>query len=59
MTYSAPYDALLQIVDGIGIITIEGQEFAIAAPGAIIMPANKPHAVDGWSREIQDTAYHD
>jgi quercetin dioxygenase-like cupin family protein len=46
-THSAPYDALLQVVDGTGIITIEGQEFAIAAPGAIIMPANKPHAVDG------------
>jgi len=46
-THSAPYDALVQIVDGTSIITIEDQEFKIEAPGSIIMPANKPHSVAG------------
>lgn len=46
-THSAPFDALVQIVDGTGIITIDNKEFEIPAPGAIIMPANKPHSVAG------------
>ncbi len=49
-THSAPYDALLQVVDGSGLITIEGKEFTLDAPMAIIMPADKPHAVDAPQR---------
>jgi quercetin dioxygenase-like cupin family protein len=45
-THSAPFDALLQVVEGTGRITVETKEYAIAAPMFIIMPANKPHAVD-------------
>jgi quercetin dioxygenase-like cupin family protein len=44
-THSAPFDALLQVVEGAGVITIEEQEFTIQAPAAIIMPANRPHSV--------------
>lgn len=44
-THSAPFDALLQVVEGSGIITIEDKEFVVHAPESIIMPANKPHAV--------------
>jgi quercetin dioxygenase-like cupin family protein len=43
--HTAPFDALLQVVDGTGIITIEGKDFEIPAGQAIIMPANRPHAV--------------
>lgn len=46
-THSAPFDALVQMVEGTGIIRIEDQEFEIDAPGTIIMPANKPHSVAG------------
>lgn len=46
-THSAPFDALVQIVEGSGIIRIEDQVYEIDAPGAIIMPANKPHGVAG------------
>ena len=46
-THSAPFDALLQIVEGVGVIQIEEEVFEIDAPGAIIMPANKPHSVAG------------
>lgn len=44
-THSAPYDALLQVVEGSGVITIEDREHLVRAPEAIIMPANKPHGV--------------
>jgi quercetin dioxygenase-like cupin family protein len=43
--HSAQYDALLQVVDGTGVITIEGVDHEIRAPQAIIMPANRSHAV--------------
>lgn len=46
-THSAPFDALVQIVDGTSIIKIEEEEFEVPAPAAIIMPANKPHSVAG------------
>ncbi|MDD8027103.1 MAG: cupin domain-containing protein [Acidobacteriota bacterium] len=45
-THSAPFDALVQILDGRGLIIIEDKEFPLAAPAAIIMPAGKPHAVN-------------
>ena len=45
-THSAPYDALLQVIEGSGRITIEDKVFTVVAPGAIIMPANRPHAVE-------------
>jgi quercetin dioxygenase-like cupin family protein len=44
-THSAPYDALLQVVDGTGIVIIEETEHVVRAPAAIIMPANHPHSV--------------
>jgi quercetin dioxygenase-like cupin family protein len=44
-THSAPFDALLQVVEGCGVIIIEDKEHIVRAPGAIIMPANKPHSV--------------
>jgi len=43
--HSAPYDALLQIVEGTGLVVIDKKEFRLGAPAAIIMPANIPHAV--------------
>ena len=45
-THSAPFDALAEIVDGRGVITIEEEEFVLETGQQIIMPANKPHAVD-------------
>jgi quercetin dioxygenase-like cupin family protein len=49
-THSAPFDALLQVVEGEGIITIEDKEFEIKAPYTIVLPADKPHAVDARNR---------
>ncbi|MDA3793308.1 MAG: cupin domain-containing protein [Elusimicrobia bacterium] len=48
-THSAPYDALLQVVDGTAEIKINDEEFLVEAPAVIIMPANEPHSV--YARE--------
>jgi len=44
--HTAPYDAVVQIVDGSAQLTIGGQGIAVSAGEIIIMPANVPHAVD-------------
>lgn len=44
-THQAPFDALLQVIEGRALITIEGKEHEVSAPEAIIMPAHKPHSV--------------
>lgn len=49
-THSAPYDALVQILDGRGLIVIESQEFPLRTGEAVIMPADKPHAVHATER---------
>ena len=48
--HAAPYDALVQVLDGQVAITIAGQLFDLHAGEMIIMPANQPHAVRAVSR---------
>lgn len=43
--HKAPFDALVQIVDGTGIIIIDGKEYTLKKGDSIIMPANITHAV--------------
>ena len=43
--HSTPFDALVQVVDGLAEIIISGKSFAVGAGQSIIMPANDPHAV--------------
>jgi quercetin dioxygenase-like cupin family protein len=43
--HSAPYDALVQVLDGEAEIRISGKPFLLKSGEAIIMPANDPHAV--------------
>ncbi len=43
--HQAPYDAVVQVVDGRGVITIAGAEIEVGAGEIIIMPGNVPHAV--------------
>lgn len=43
--HTAPFDAMIQIVDGRGEIIIGGESFVLDAGQSIIMPANIPHAV--------------
>jgi len=43
--HTAPFDALVQIVDGAADITIAGTVHTVREGEMIIMPANKPHAL--------------
>ncbi len=43
--HKAPYDAVVQIIDGTGKLTIGGKDVNVSAGQIIIMPANIPHAV--------------
>ena len=43
--HSAPFDAMVQIIDGEAEITISGVKHTVKAGEMIIMPANEPHAL--------------
>jgi quercetin dioxygenase-like cupin family protein len=43
--HTAPFDAMIQVVDGKGEITIGGKSYLLEAGQTIIMPANISHAV--------------
>ncbi len=43
--HTAPFDALVHIVDGNAEIKISGKAFDLKTGDAIIMPANEPHAL--------------
>ncbi len=48
--HTAPFDALVFVIDGEARITIAGKPYALKEGGMILMPANKPHALDAVSR---------
>ena len=43
--HQAPYDAVVQVIDGTGRLTIGGKDVNVSAGEIIIMPGNVPHAV--------------
>jgi len=48
--HTAPYDAVVQVLDGEARITIDGRAGDVAAGSIIIMPGNVPHAVAATKR---------
>jgi quercetin dioxygenase-like cupin family protein len=48
--HTAPFDALVQIMEGEAEISISGKPFRLAEGEMIVMPADKPHAVRALSR---------
>lgn len=48
--HTAPFDALIQAVDGKGEIIIGGKSHILEAGQSIILPANIPHAVNATER---------
>ena len=44
--HTAPFDAMVQVLEGKAEIIIDGKYFELGAGQAIIMPANVPHAVN-------------
>jgi len=43
--HTAPYDAVVQVLDGGALLTIGGKKINVSAGELIIMPANVPHSV--------------
>ena len=43
--HTAPYDAIVQVLDGEGEVVIDGKVFELNVGESIIMPANVRHAV--------------
>ena len=43
--HTAPFDALVHILDGEAEVRIAGQPFTLKEGQAIILPANEPHAL--------------
>lgn len=48
--HSAPFDAVVQVIDGSAEIIINGNPFNLVSGDTIIMPANIPHAVNATER---------
>lgn len=44
--HTAPFDAMVYIVDGQAEVTISGKPYQLAAGETIIMPAGEPHALN-------------
>lgn len=43
--HTAPFDAMVVILDGSAEITISGKPYSVKAGESITMPANEPHAL--------------
>ena len=41
--HTAPFDAVVQVIDGEALITLAGVDYRVGAGQMIIMPANQPH----------------
>jgi len=48
--HTAPFDAMVQVVDGKAEIIISGKSNLVSAGEMIIMPANDPHALNAVER---------
>jgi len=43
--HTAPYDAMVYVLDGQAEVTIAGEAMAVGAGEMVVMPANRPHAL--------------
>lgn len=48
--HTAPFDALVQMLDGESQVTISGKPYRLAAGDMIIMPAGQPHSLKALER---------
>lgn len=48
--HTAPYDAVVQAIDGRGQLTIGGEQVTVSAGEIVIMPGNVPHSVTADER---------
>lgn len=47
--HTAPFDALVSVIEGDMKILIEGKPYSLSGGEMIIMPANRPHALEALS----------
>ena len=48
--HTAPFDALVQVLEGRASITISGKTLELSQGQSVLMPANEPHALRGLNR---------
>lgn len=48
--HTAPFDVVIQVLDGKSEVFIDGQSFELGVGESILMPANIPHAVKALER---------
>ncbi len=48
--HTTPYDALLQILDGAGTITISGEEHYVESGRGLVIPKGEPHSLKADER---------
>jgi quercetin dioxygenase-like cupin family protein len=48
--HTTPHDAILQVVDGTALVTIDGEEYEVDDGETLVLPAEKPHAVEALSQ---------
>jgi quercetin dioxygenase-like cupin family protein len=48
--HTAPFDALVQVLDGEVEITVSGKSHRVRSGEMLVMPANKPHALKATDR---------
>jgi quercetin dioxygenase-like cupin family protein len=48
--HTAPFDALVNIIEGRAEVSISGQLFTVEEGEMIIMPANKPHSLKAMEK---------
>ena len=48
--HTAPFDAVVQAVNGQGVVTIDGRDHTVATGEIVIMPADIPHSVRAEQR---------
>jgi quercetin dioxygenase-like cupin family protein len=48
--HTAPFDALVHVLDGEAEIRISGKPYTLKAGEAIVMPANDPHALKALTK---------
>ena len=44
--HKSPYDATVQVLDGVGYFNVDGEKHEVKAGEGLIMPATIPHAVE-------------
>ena len=48
--HTAPYDALIHVLEGGVLVTIDGKAFNLEGGEGLILPAGKPHSVKATSK---------